>query len=166
MIICNGDSTGSILIDVFNGAGPFEYSIDGGENFQTEALFQNLPAGEYIVLVRDDNQNTSSEIPFEVTEPDLLDFDFQQVYNQIELSISGGNGPYLISLDGQISFDTIYSNLPVGLYSFTVTDANGCLQDLDIDLQYDAFQAIADIAQPISCFDSVDGKITLVHNTN
>ena len=164
MIACSGDRTGSILIDVFNGFGPFEYSIDGGENFQEQALFQNLAAGEYLVLVRDANQNTSAEMLFEVTEPELLDLEFVQEYNQIALMISGGNAPYLISLDGQISFDTIYANLPVGLYSFTVTDANGCVQVLDIDLRYDAFQAIADISQPISCFDAVDGKITLVHS--
>ncbi len=163
-IVCNGDSTGSILIDVFNGSGPFEYSIDGGENFQAQALFQNLAAGEYIVLVRDANQNTSTEILFEVSEPELLDFDFVQEYNQIALMIRGGNAPYLVSLNGQISFDTLYSNLPTGIYPFTVTDANGCVQELDIDLQYDAFQAIADISQTISCFDAVDGKITLVHS--
>lgn len=164
MIACNGDQTGSIVIDVFNGAGPFEYSIDGGESFQEQALFQNLAAGEYVLMVRDINQLTSSEISFEVTEPDELTLEFGQEYNQIVLSVDGGKEPYLISNNGQISFDSIYNNLPIGINNFTVTDANGCVQNLEIDLQYDAFQAIAEISKPISCFDAVDGRISIVHS--
>ena len=38
-----------------------------------------------------------------------------------------GNGPYIFSLDG-VSFqsDSLFSNLPVGNYTLTIEDANGC----------------------------------------
>ena len=164
LIACNGDSTGSILIDVFNGSGPYEYSIDDGENFQEQALFQKLAAGEYTIIVKDVNQNFSADLQFTLTEPDELLLDFNQEYNQIVLSVTGGNSPYLITNNGQISFDTLYSNLSIGMHTFVVTDANGCVQTLDIDLQYDTFQAIAEVVKSISCFDSSDGRISIVHS--
>ncbi len=44
---------GSILIEVSSGVEPFEYSIDGGETFQSEPLFDNLAAGTYEIVVKD-----------------------------------------------------------------------------------------------------------------
>lgn len=46
---------GEILILTENGIPPFEYSIDGGNAFQSEPLFQNLSAGDYDILVKDAN---------------------------------------------------------------------------------------------------------------
>ncbi len=163
-IDCKGDSTGAILIDILNGSGNFEYSIDGGENFQTESLFQNLGAGEYFLVVKDANENSTESVTLVLTEPEALTLDFKQDYNQLTILIEGGNAPYTVSQGTQSDMDTIYQNLPVGEYKFIVTDANGCIQNLDVDFRYDAFQALASVLDSISCFDSNDGVIALTHS--
>jgi hypothetical protein len=47
-----GASDGIIVVEVTSGAGPFEYSIDGGATFQNDPLFQYLAPDEYQVIVR------------------------------------------------------------------------------------------------------------------
>jgi gliding motility-associated-like protein len=42
-------------------------------------------------------------------------------------AIQGGEGPYLLSLDGNILQETVsFPNLPAGIYQLTVEDLNGC----------------------------------------
>ncbi len=47
----NSENTGSILVEAQGAAGPYQYSIDNGLTFQDNALFTNLAAGEYEVVV-------------------------------------------------------------------------------------------------------------------
>ena len=51
----SGNEDGAILIDAFNGTGALQYSIDGGNSYQDSNVFENLEAGEYIVVVTDAN---------------------------------------------------------------------------------------------------------------
>ncbi|MFK7934934.1 MAG: T9SS type A sorting domain-containing protein, partial [Saprospiraceae bacterium] len=51
----NNSNDGSIMIMPTGGIAPYEYSIDNGENFQDSNIFANLPAGEYSILVSDDD---------------------------------------------------------------------------------------------------------------
>lgn len=44
---------GSITISVNNGSSPYQYSIDGGETFQNEPVFENIGGGEYAIVVQD-----------------------------------------------------------------------------------------------------------------
>ncbi|GLR16121.1 hypothetical protein GCM10007940_07360 [Portibacter lacus] len=44
---------GIILINVDNGIAPYQYSIDGGKNFQTDAVFSALSSGDYDIVVKD-----------------------------------------------------------------------------------------------------------------
>lgn len=46
---------GQITINASGTATPFEYSIDDGDTYQDENIFQNLSPGEYVIRVRDDN---------------------------------------------------------------------------------------------------------------
>lgn len=50
-----GSSDGVILLSPTSGLPPFEYSIDGGENFHSGNLFDGLEGGTYTVVVRDAN---------------------------------------------------------------------------------------------------------------
>ncbi|EKF53823.1 hypothetical protein I215_15591, partial [Galbibacter marinus] len=52
---CFGDKTGSISIDATGGTPPYQYSIDEGENFNNNPIFEKLPAGNYPVMVKDAN---------------------------------------------------------------------------------------------------------------
>jgi hypothetical protein len=44
---------GSIVINPSSGVGPYQYSIDGGQNFVSDNEFLDLPVGPYNVVVQD-----------------------------------------------------------------------------------------------------------------
>lgn len=48
-----GADDGSVLIDIITGIAPFEFSLDGGNNFQDDNLFTDLPDGDYNVVIVD-----------------------------------------------------------------------------------------------------------------
>ena len=51
----SSNQNGIMLIQPSNGLGPFSYSIDNGDNFQSSNIFTGLSAGNYLVVVRDKN---------------------------------------------------------------------------------------------------------------
>ncbi len=57
---CIGGEDGSISIEVSGGVPSYHYSLDG-VSWQEENLFPGLEAGEYEVLVKDNNECTTSE---------------------------------------------------------------------------------------------------------
>ena len=65
--ICNGEASGSFSVVGNGGVQPFEFSIDGN-NFQDLPLFENLPAGNYSVTIRD-AQGCSSVLDVVLGEP-------------------------------------------------------------------------------------------------
>ena len=46
-------TNGSIVITPTSGVGPYQYSIDGGQNFVTNNEFYNLAVGDYNIVVKD-----------------------------------------------------------------------------------------------------------------
>lgn len=55
-----GAPEGSITAIPDGGEGPYEYSINGGA-FQTSTVFADLPAGEYVISIRDQTGCESSQ---------------------------------------------------------------------------------------------------------
>ncbi len=163
-IICAGDSTARIQINIGNGSGPFRYSIDGGENFQFQNTFENLGAGFYSILVIDSDENTSAIVPFFINEPDELVLNFNQVYNQISLNVSGGTAPFLYSLNGEITFDSTFTNVAQGLNSFTVIDSKGCNTEVTIEVQFNEFESQLQVVEDPRCTESEDGVIVIQHS--
>ena len=58
-VICFGDATGVITVNATGGTPPFEYSSDG-VTFQPDPVLTGLPAGKYIVIVKDSRGCTFS----------------------------------------------------------------------------------------------------------
>ena len=54
-IDCEGDSTGSISATGIDGTPPYQYSIDGGSNYQNDGTFTGLVSGNYTITVMDAN---------------------------------------------------------------------------------------------------------------
>lgn len=59
---------GTIEINPTSGVGPYQYSIDGGQNFTASAIFSSLPVGTYNVVVKDAAEICTYEasVPIEV----------------------------------------------------------------------------------------------------
>ncbi|MDZ7778118.1 MAG: T9SS type A sorting domain-containing protein [Bacteroidales bacterium] len=74
-ITCYGGSDGSIEVDAEGGTGALMYSIDNGSNYQPNNVFTGLSAGEYNVMVHDENecQETYASNPVILSEPEPLE---------------------------------------------------------------------------------------------
>ncbi len=132
---CAGDSDIEISVNASGGTPPYEYSIDGGANWQTSSVFPGLSAGTYEVVVRDAMGDTFTSPSLTITEPEPVVLEGEVDGDDIVLIASGGSGPYLYSIDG-MNFVTsnVFSDLPPGDYTLWVEDANGCQTTTEISI--------------------------------
>jgi len=148
-VLCFGTATGSLTVTNANGVAPFTYSLNGID-FQAGNVFDNLAAGSYTVTVKDALGCTGFNTKT-IAEPAALLATLENVQNtcggqstgSIVVSVSGGSPAYTYAWTGPdnfISNQQSISNLPVGNYTLTVTDKNGCVAVLNASVG--AFPAI------------------------
>ncbi len=130
-INCAGDSTGSIAIVPLNQVIAVTYLWMDGSLEKTRV---NLPAGDYYVIIFDEN-NCRASSPVALTQPDSikLKFDITQPFcpdkpdGEIRLNVTGGvSGAGYSYIWSDNSTGRSVSNLLKGLYKVTVADINGC----------------------------------------
>jgi len=125
---------GIIMVDVINGAGPFEYSIDG-DNFQSGNNFRDLTEGDYTVTVRGSGgcefefETTILACALDVAVTVTPETDIDSEDGTITFEIAGGYGTSLVSINGGGSLGTAteFSGLGVGEYELLVRDSLGCV---------------------------------------
>ncbi|MBT1697830.1 gliding motility-associated C-terminal domain-containing protein [Fulvivirgaceae bacterium PWU4] len=140
---CNGTNNGSITITgVTGGTAPYRYSINNGTSFQVGNSFTALAAGNYTVVVRDNNGCDSDPVPVTVTAnvtiiPTIAKTDAAcaGVDNGVitVTAVSGGVTPYQYSKDNGALFQTsnVFNSLQAGSnHTIVVRDANGCLSSV------------------------------------
>lgn len=66
---CANEQSGSLVANGTGGEGPYEYSLDGGVTWLAQNAFMNLGAGQYEVLVQDQNACTGEET-ITIEDPD------------------------------------------------------------------------------------------------
>jgi hypothetical protein len=84
---CNG----SISIQESNGTPPYEYSINGGQQYFTTPYFQNLCAGNYSVFVKDSLGAIASQQILLPSPPPVVNYTATFIYtgpNSFEITIS------------------------------------------------------------------------------
>lgn len=134
--LCNGESSGSVSLTVEGGTAPYSYSWSNGA---TTTAITNVPAGTYSVTVTDANNCTVST-EATVGEPTAVICDISKLTDvvtgadgSLEVSASGGTGEYTYLWNtGETT--SVIMGLDGGLYSVTVTDANGCSTACEFDL--------------------------------
>jgi gliding motility-associated-like protein len=134
-IACYGDSLGNILTEVSGGVVPYNYSWS---NQLSGNNLLNIPAGVYMLLVKDAN-NCSVADTTVLIQPDSLQATLQSslYYNghhvslnnaydgSINLTVTGGVGNYnYLWSNGETSEDI--AQLHAGTYYVTVIDSNNC----------------------------------------
>lgn len=137
---CFNDNKGEIDVTVLGGGTPpYEFSIDAGATWQSTGLFQNLFAGNYIIIVRDASGCTVNVGPIPITQPTQITFT-ETVTNVITCwynlngsirvnAAAGGKSPRTTSIDN-ITYYTIphlFPALGIGNQTIYVKDANGCI---------------------------------------
>lgn len=135
-ISCNAGNTGEIdFINVSGGTGSHQFSIDGGNTFQTGTNFTGLAAGTYDLAVMDDNgcmvtgSVTLTQAPPLVMSATIFDLTcFNNSTGAIQIGTTGGTGAYQYSIDNGATFSPVESffSLPAGTYNIVTQDAMGC----------------------------------------
>ena len=138
-----GNSDGSITVSASGGNGTLTYSMNNGTSFQNGNVFSNLPAGTYVIVVKDQSGCESTQNA-QVTTPNAPIIDDVNVTNpdcntsngQITVNASGGNLPYTYSIDNGVTFQSSnnFTNLTAGSYNVVVKDDNGCVVNEPVTL--------------------------------
>ena len=167
-VLCRGESSGFISLDVTGGSGSYTYSWNTGD---TSGQLNDLVAGVYEVLISDAGGcSTAASVvisePAEVLSVQLADYEDLRCFGDqsalIRANPQGGVAPYTYLWSTGARTNQI-TDLGAGDYSVVVTDANGC-----------AVQQSVVIAQPtapitistsgklnLSCLSDDDGQINI-----
>ncbi|MBN4066147.1 SprB repeat-containing protein, partial [Candidatus Amoebophilus asiaticus] len=134
---CNSGNDGTASATVSGGTNPYTYNWSNGG---TGSSISNLIAGTYTVTVRDAN-NCSSIDSITINEPIAISL----TTGKTDVSCNGGNDgtASVTASGGTIPYTYSWSNggagqteisLTAGIYTVTVTDANGCTATASITI--------------------------------
>ncbi|WPY99070.1 hypothetical protein [Christiangramia sp. OXR-203] len=165
-VSCNGDSDGAIDISVSGGTADYTYEWSNGETTQD---ISGIPAGTYSVTVTDANGCTDTIDNIQISEPDELVASVTSVTNAtcngeldgaIDISVVGGTPDYTYLWSNNATTQDL-SGVAAGLYSVTVTDANGCTDTINnIEIEDPStLEAEVDATTNVSCNGYSDGSI-------
>lgn len=137
---CSGKPTGSITIHAAGGIKPYEYSIDGGLSFQADSLFTKIPAGTYVLAIRDtsicspllvDTVTFADPVSWKinsVTSTDILCYGARN--GSIQVNVSPLDRIYTYTLYGKkdtlINTTMPVSSLGADTFRVVVNDSTGC----------------------------------------
>jgi gliding motility-associated-like protein len=179
-ISCFGLAEGTITIsDPSGGSGSYEYTIDGGLNWQGSGNFTNRGPGTYIVMIRD-AANPTCVVSFPpaivITEPPELTATVSSTnvtcFGASDGSITisgagGGHSSYEYSINGGASWQAsgIYTGLTPGTYSVMIRDAGftNCYKVLNgmLLITQPAVLGASVSSTMVTCFGADDGTISI-----
>lgn len=159
---CFGNATGAINIEAVGGALPLAYLWNTGA--VTEDL-TSIISGDYTLVMIDTNGCTET-MDFTITEPPLLTetattssiscFGFTD--GLIDVSPGGGTPGYDFLWDTGATSEDL-TDIGAGIYSFTITDANGCILSGVYTLIEPSELIMTATSTAVSCKDFTDGTI-------
>ncbi len=127
-----GLQTGSIKVEGSGGEEPYVFTLNGDvEN--VDGVFDDLPAGTFLVAIEDANGCTS-EIEGQLQNKDGINITLnstnsscQTSNGSISVQGAGGTEPYQFKLNGQSFQDSgEFNQLSPGEYAIVAKDADGC----------------------------------------
>ncbi|KAA3630586.1 MAG: hypothetical protein DWQ02_17870 [Bacteroidetes bacterium] len=181
-ISCNGICDGEILVTGSTSGAPADepYTFAWSNfntppaNTATTSELTDLCPGDYIVTMTDASPAACMVIDtFTVTEPQPLVATLLEQVNETcivgndgsaTIGITGGTFPYTYawSHDGTVT-DSIATGLSEGSYTFDVTDANNCMESLQVDILAPTPPNIIQLDDDfVSCAGDTDGELTVV----
>ena len=164
-ILCHSDSTGSINLTAFGATPPYSYVWSNGITSEDQS---SIPAGTYQVTITDANGCLKSD-SIELTEPQFpITYSFTTAdvtcrdgsNGSINLTVAGGTPLYTYTWSNASS-NALNDSLTAGVYSFLVTDANGCTAADSMTIFQPAALTINESITPVTCYGLSDGLIDL-----
>ena len=153
---CNGDTNGSIDIQIDGGVNPYTIEWEEGANTYNVEDLVNIPPGDYNVTVTDGMGQTATLGPITVFEPAALEIPSNMISITDVNCFNGSDGIIDITVEGGTTpYSFIWSNNSTGEdlalvpadanYTVVVTDDNGCT----------AFAGPLEVSQPTAIDVSV-----------
>src|SRR5690606_1912856 len=114
-VSCSGANDGTIIVELSGGSGGYQYAISPDLNkFDTVNTFTNLAPGNYTVIAQDVN-GCFEQLEFTIVQPEILtatavttpEICIGSEDGTIELTITGGTGPYSTSINSLDDADFI-----------------------------------------------------------
>ncbi|HKK41975.1 MAG TPA: gliding motility-associated C-terminal domain-containing protein, partial [Bacteroidales bacterium] len=174
-ISCNGQSNGSIQVNVTSGEAPYYFTWTGPDGYTaTTKDISGLKAGDYHILITDSNSCTAEET-ITLTEPGLLGMTIDlssSTAGEYNINCAGDRtGSIHVNPENQVGsveylwddgvFGDIRTNLAAGDYRIIIIDQNNCQTGSLVKLtEPDSLKMTFDITRPW-CPDKPDGEIRL-----
>ncbi len=140
-VSCNGGANGTATASVNGGTSGYTYSWNTMP-IQTTAIATSLPAGVYTVTVTDANSCVTTAMA-NITEPAVLGATNTQTNvlckgdnsGTATAIVSGGTTGYTYNWNSTpVQTTATASNLPIGVYTATVTDAKNCVTTTQVTI--------------------------------
>jgi gliding motility-associated-like protein len=168
-VSCFSGADGSITVTGLNGYPPYDYSLNGGV-YQSSGTFLSLTAGPYTVTVRDSLVNTfdiaviitqpASALAVTTTQTDVVCFG--AATGTAIASATGGTSPYSYSWNtSPVQSSPTASDLGAGIYTVTITDANGCTATANVTISQPTAITLTITQVNVLCNGGSDGSATV-----
>lgn len=164
-VACFGGTTGAATINVTGGLPPYTYNWSNGG---TADSIVGLTAGLYTVTVSDINGCTSTAIAG-INQPGSALTLTNTVTNvttaggnngAIDLTVAGGTPSYTYAWSNGATSEDL-STITAGIYTITVTDANGCTSTSSITVTQPGLNVSTTVVD-VSCNGLADGSATAI----
>jgi len=167
---CFGEEDGSISIEATGGSGALTYTI--GMESNTTGIFENLIAGNYTVVISDENDcavDYSASIGFVSNIQATVTDNTNPLCNgdttgSITAASSGTTGIVTYSLDGGTPQSSpTFDGLGAGSYTIIVADETDCNGALFVDLVApEALIVVVEVVSNVSCFGGNDAQVNII----
>lgn len=163
---CAGTANGQIEVDVFGGAGAFQYVWS--QPGLSGPSVKNLAAGTYTVTVTDKNGCTLEQ-SITLTAPQNLVISilsdptscFGGSDGSISISVSGGTPPYDFIWSNGGPNTSQRTDLPAGTYSITISDQGACSEVVTGTVAQPSGIEVSGSVSNVSCAGLSDGSISV-----
>ncbi len=163
-VSCNGGADGSASVNVSSGNGPFTYQWTPSGGSSNSA--SGLTAGPYVVNITDNN-GCQSSVNVTITEPVAINLSV----SSSQASCGNANGSATVLANGGTgAYQYLWSNgavtasapsLSAGTYSVTVTDANGCSNNVSIAVTQPSSLNVTPASTDVTCYNGNDGTASV-----
>ncbi|MBN8702228.1 MAG: T9SS type A sorting domain-containing protein [Bacteroidetes bacterium] len=167
-IKCNGASDGVVNVTAVGGTQPYNYSWNTNPAQHTQVA-TGVPAGTYVCLITDANNSTALAAII-LKQPSALQI--TSTVTSVNCNTTNSGSVLIATAGGTAGYSYKWNNgnttanlqnVPTGIYSVTVQDANACQAVRSFSIQQGGnLTNTISVVQQISCYGSSDGIAQVV----
>jgi hypothetical protein len=171
-ISCYDGANGSIQLSASGGAGSYTYSKDNKLSWQNTNNFTGLKAGNYTVVLHDNN-GCEKSVSTTLTQPSKINIAFKDMQpafcsnptGMATAVVTGGVSGYTYSWQDSksniVDTDVTLSNVRGGIYTLIVADNNACTMNASVGITSTDGAKSTYTSAAAKCFDSSDGSASI-----